>query len=169
MRTPELPSVTVIDRIPIPEPSPEVILASKLSRAQPAGFGIRLAALLIDAALVTFVSIPVWIVAQTLFARLPAVATFLVPAIMGLLSTLYTLVFWATKGATPGKLFLRLRILGAKSGSKEGLGWGTAIVRALGYMVSMALLGIGFLLVAFTTQKQGLHDLIAGTRVVRLR
>jgi uncharacterized RDD family membrane protein YckC len=51
----------------------------------------------------------------------------------------------------------------------EGLGWGTAIVRALGYMVSGALLGIGFLLVLFTSQKQGLHDLIAGTRVVRMR
>jgi uncharacterized RDD family membrane protein YckC len=169
MRTPELPSVTVIDRIPIPEPSPEVILASKLSRAQPAGFGIRLAAMLIDAALVTFVSIPVWIVAQTVLGGSPVVAGFLVPGIMGLLSTLYTLVFWATKGATPGKIFLKLRILGAKSAATEGLGWGTAIVRALGYMVSGALLGIGFLLVLFTSQKQGLHDLIAGTRVVRLR
>lgn len=169
MRTPELPSVTVIDRLPIPEPSPEVILASKLSRAQPAGFGIRLAAVLIDAALVTFVSIPVWIVAQTVFGRSPAVAAFLVPGVMSLLSMLYTLVFWATKGATPGKIFLKLRILGARSAAAEGLGWGTAIVRALGYMVSGALLGIGFLLVLFTSQKQGLHDLIAGTRVVRLR
>jgi len=169
MRTPELPSVTVIDRIPIPEPTPEVIRASKLSRAQPAGFGIRLAAVLIDAALVTFVSIPVWIVAQMLFGRSPLVAGFLVPGIMSLLSTLYTLVFWATKGATPGKLFLKLRILGAQSAAREGLGWGTAIVRALGYVASGALLGIGFLLVLFTSQKQGLHDLIAGTRVVRLR
>jgi uncharacterized RDD family membrane protein YckC len=169
MRTPELPSVTVIDRLPIPDASPEVVLASKLSRAAPAGFGIRLAAMLIDAALITFLSIPVWIVASTLFKRNPGVAALLVPAIMSALSLLYTLVFWATKGATPGKLFLRLRIVGAKSAQREGLGWSTSIVRALGYMVSGALLGVGFLLVAFTAQKQGLHDLIAGTRVVRLR
>jgi len=29
------------------------------------------------------------------------------------------------------------------------------------------LLGIGFLLIAFTDGKKGLHDMIAGTRVVR--
>jgi len=67
-----------------------VVLASKLSRAQPAGFGIRLAAALIDAALVTFVSIPVWIVGAQLFgSRSPQIAAILVPAIMSVLSMLY--------------------------------------------------------------------------------
>lgn len=168
LRTPELPSVTVIDRIPIPDASPEVVRASQLSRAVPAGFGVRLAAFLIDAALITFVAIPLWIVAFFALSDNQAVAAFLVPAVMTFLSALYPILFWATKGATPGKIFLKLRVVGAQPGA-EGLGWGPAIVRYLGYMVSGALLGIGFLLIAFTSQKQGLHDLIAGTRVVRLR
>ena len=168
-RGPELPSVTGIDRLPIPEPSPEVIRASKLARAMPAGFGVRFAAALIDAALITFLAIPLWIVASFAVRQNPLVATFAVPAIFGLLSLVYPIVFWATRGATPGKLFLRLRIIGPRPGPEDGLGWSTAIVRFLGYVVSTALLGVGFLLVLFTSQKQGLHDLIAGTRVVRLR
>lgn len=169
MRTPELPSVTGIDRIPIPEPTPEVIRASRLSRASPASFGVRFAALLIDAALMTFVAIPVWIVASFALRQTPAVAGFLVPAVFGLLSLVYPVVFWATRGATPGKIFLKLLVVGSKPSAEDGLGWSTAIVRYLGYVVSAALLGVGFLLVLFTAQKQGLHDLIAGTRVVRLR
>jgi len=169
MRQPALPSVTLIDRIPIPEATPEVIRASKLARAAPAGFGVRLAAFLIDAALMTFVAIPVWIVAFTALRGMPEIATLLVPGILSVISLLYTVVFWATKGATPGKMFLRLRIIGARPGPTDALGWGPAILRTVGYMASSALFGLGFLLILVTSQRQGLHDLIAGTRVVRLR
>jgi uncharacterized RDD family membrane protein YckC len=168
-RGPELPSVTAIDRLPIPEATPEVIRASKLARATPAGFGVRFAAALIDAALVTFLAIPLWIVASFAVRQSPIVATFAVPAVFALLSLVYPIVFWATKGATPGKIFLRLRIIGPRPGPEDGLGWRTAIVRFVGYLVSAAFLGSGFLVILFTSQKQGLHDLIAGTRVVRLR
>lgn len=168
-RGPELPSVTAIDRIPIPEPTPEVIRASKLARATPADFGVRFAAALIDAALVTFLAIPLWIVASFALRQTPVAPGLLVPAVFGLLSVVYPIVFWATKGATPGKIFLKLLVVGSKRSAEDGIGWSTAIVRYLGYVVSGALLGVGFLLVLFTAQKQGLHDLIAGTRVVRLR
>jgi len=168
-RPSELPSVTLIDRLPIPEPTPEVIRASKLARASPAGFGVRLAAFLIDSALMTFISIPVWIVAFTALREMPAFTALLVPTILSVIGLLYTVVFWATKGATPGKMFLRLRILGARPGTSDALGWGPAILRTFGYLASGALFGIGFLLILFTSQRQGLHDLIAGTRVVRLR
>ena len=36
-------------------------------------------------------------------------------------------------------------------------------------MVSGMILGIGFLLIAFRADKRGLHDLLAGTVVVRRR
>jgi uncharacterized RDD family membrane protein YckC len=165
----ELPSVTGIDRLPIPEPTPAVVRASKLARATPAGFGVRFAAALIDAAVVTFLAIPLWIVASFVIRPGSLLTTFAVPAVFGLLSLIYPIVFWATKGATPGKLFLRLRIIGPKVELDDGIGWATAIVRFLGYVVSSVLLGVGFLLILVTSQKQGLHDLIAGTRVVRLR
>jgi uncharacterized RDD family membrane protein YckC len=41
----------------------------------------------------------------------------------------------------------------------------SAVRRALGYLLGVASLGIGFLMVAFSGR--GLHDRIAGTRVVK--
>ncbi len=38
----------------------------------------------------------------------------------------------------------------------------------LGKFVSSILLGIGYLMVAFDSQKQGLHDKIADTYVIKL-
>jgi uncharacterized RDD family membrane protein YckC len=42
---------------------------------------------------------------------------------------------------------------------------GSAVRRALGYLLSAASLGIGFLMVAFSGR--GLHDRVAATRVVK--
>jgi uncharacterized RDD family membrane protein YckC len=164
----ELPSVTVIDRIPIPQPTPEVVRAAKLARATPAGFWIRLLAALVDGALVGIVS--ALFGALAFFLPFPEIVRLgLVYVVSGALGIAYPLVFWATQGATPGKKLLGLRIVTATSKADGGIGWGPAILRSIGYLLSGALLGLGFLLIAFTSQKQGLHDLIASTRVVRVR
>ena len=68
--------------------------------------------------------------------------------------------------ATPGKLACRLRVTD-EAGLRIGLG--RALGRNLGKSVSGFLLGIGFLMVGWTRRKQGLHDLMAGTLVVRQR
>ena len=68
-------------------------------------------------------------------------------------------------GFTVGKWAAGLRILRA-NGSPIGIG--RALLRHfLGYPLSFITLGIGFLIVAFTSRGRGLHDLIAGTIVVR--
>ena len=54
-----------------------------------------------------------------------------------------------------------------QAGPGPGLGWGPALLRLVGHLVCSLTFGLGYLLVAFTAQKQGLHDLIAKTRVVR--
>jgi uncharacterized RDD family membrane protein YckC len=48
------------------------------------------------------------------------------------------------------------------------LDWATAIVRALGCFLSLAVGGFGFVWVAFDDEKQSWHDKIAGTTVVRV-
>ena len=76
-----------------------------------------------------------------------------------------TLLFWKRwRGATPGKHFVHIKILDAKS--FEEINNKQAITRSLGYIPSTFLLGIGFLLVAFRRDKCSLHDLLAGTCVV---
>jgi uncharacterized RDD family membrane protein YckC len=163
-----LGSVTAIDRIPIPEPSLETVEASRLARARPAGFWVRLVAALVDAALLGIVSVAVG--ALGFFAPLPAGQKMtLVYGLVTGLGLAYPTIFWAVRGATPGKILLGIGVVVAGSTPGSGIGWGPAILRALGYVASTLLFGIGFLLVAFTSQKQGLHDLIAGSRVLRLR
>ena len=64
-----------------------------------------------------------------------------------------------------GKWAAGLRIL-QQDGSEIGIG--RALLRHfVGYPLSFITLGLGFLIIAFTSRGRGLHDLIAGTVVVR--
>jgi uncharacterized RDD family membrane protein YckC len=65
--------------------------------------------------------------------------------------------------ATPGKAILGLKIIN-KHGEK--LSFWHAFGRNLAYIPSALLLGIGYLMIAWTKKKQGLHDKIANTYVV---
>jgi uncharacterized RDD family membrane protein YckC len=68
-------------------------------------------------------------------------------------------------GFTVGKWAAGLRIL-RQDGAEIGIG--RAFIRHfVGYPLSLITFGLGFLAVAFTSRGRGLHDLIAGTMVVR--
>ena len=68
-------------------------------------------------------------------------------------------------GLTLGKWATGLRIERIDGGN---VGIGRALLRHfVGYPLSFALLGLGFLIAAVTVHGRGLHDMIAGTIVVR--
>ena len=68
-------------------------------------------------------------------------------------------------GLTLGKWATGLRIERSDGGP---VGIGRALLRHfVGYPVSFALLGLGFIIAAFSVHGRGLHDMIAGTIVVR--
>ena len=78
------------------------------------------------------------------------------------------LVIWlwvAWRGQTPGKRVMGARIVDAETGGPVSTK--QAIIRYLGYYVSMLGLFIGFFWVGFDPKKQGWHDHMAGTVVVR--
>jgi uncharacterized RDD family membrane protein YckC len=75
--------------------------------------------------------------------------------------------FWIARQATPGKMLIRARIVDAESGA--ALTRRQAIGRYLGYYVSLFGLGLGFLWVGWDRRKQGWHDKLAGTVVIRAR
>ena len=80
----------------------------------------------------------------------------------------YVVGGWARNGRTPGKALLRLAVVPADSpAAGPGIGLKAAAVRLLGFGLSGALLGVGFLLVLFRKDRRALHDLLAGTRVVK--
>ena len=73
--------------------------------------------------------------------------------------------FWFWKAATPGKMVISAKIVDAKTLGSPSTG--QLIVRYIGYFISAFVFGLGFLWVAFDKRKQGWHDKIAGTLVVK--
>jgi uncharacterized RDD family membrane protein YckC len=101
--------------------------------------------------------------------QLPTLPLYLMPIQIGLailVPVFYLLIPWANSGATLGKRVCGLRIQNQDGGP---LGYGTALLRLVGYVASAMILYVGFVMVAFTDRKRGLHDMIAGTVVVRVR
>ena len=76
-----------------------------------------------------------------------------------------TMIFWRRwRGATPGKKFVHIKIVDAKT--FKDIDNRQAITRSFGYIVSTLALLIGFIMVAFRKDKRVLHDLLAGTVVI---
>lgn len=81
-----------------------------------------------------------------------------------LVTTVAIVVFWVTLLGTPGKLLLRCRVVDATSGKRLSIG--QAVVRNLGYVLSLIPLGLGFFWIAWDPRKQGLHDKLAHSVVI---
>ena len=76
----------------------------------------------------------------------------------------YEIFFWSTKGQTPGKMIMGIKIVTTDGGS---IGVGKAILRLIGYAISGIVFFLGFLWIIWDKEKQGWHDKIAGTYVVK--
>jgi uncharacterized RDD family membrane protein YckC len=96
-------------------------------------------------------------------ALLPVVASVTLLPLALLLGVLYHVYFWSVKGATPGKELLDLRVV--TDDGRSPIPLASALLRTLGYLLSAASLGLGFLMLIFGGR--GLHDRIASTRVVK--
>ena len=86
------------------------------------------------------------------------------PLYLGVLWLYYTLLESSAHQATLGKRLLRIKVTTLAGGR---VGFWRAFGRQLGKIISTAILGIGFIVAAFTARKQALHDLFARCLVVR--
>ncbi len=77
----------------------------------------------------------------------------------------YFTVSWGLVGATPGMWAVGLRVVDHKG--RCPLGMSRAVLRLVAYIVSSTTLGVGHLLMLTRRDRRTLHDLLAGTRVVR--
>ena len=150
------------------------------------GFWIRFLAVIIDAIIIAIVStiirLPLTLmgigVVGSGFGRNPDPNQVLaaLPALMSLiglsflinmgLTLAYDVYFLTTKGATPGKMALGLKVTRADGGPISA---GLAIGRYFAKFLSSITLCIGFIIAAFDGEKRSLHDHICGTRVVYTR
>ncbi len=75
----------------------------------------------------------------------------------------FALMESSAKGATLGKMALGIRVTDL-AGNR--ISFGRATGRYFGKIISSAILSIGYIMAAFTQQKQALHDIMAGCLVV---
>ncbi len=131
------------------------------------GFWKRTAASIIDSILITLVTAPILIQlygveyfqsTQPIYGPGDLLLNYLFPAIA-------VVIFWHFRSATPGKMLFNARIVDAKSFGKPSTG--QLIGRYLGYYLSILGLGLGFLWIIWDKRKQGWHDKLAGTLVIR--
>ena len=139
-----------------------------------AGFWSRVGATIIDSILLAIVTAPflIWIYGVDYYAididsggsiwPYKGLADFIISFV---LPGIAVILFWIRWQATPGKMVISATIVGARTGGKPSPA--QYIGRYLAYFPSALPLGIGFLWVAFDRRKQGWHDKLAGTVVIR--
>lgn len=132
-----------------------------------AGFWVRFLALLLDAVLLgifTAVLTPVWGPQVTVTGT-----TFQVNAQTNAITTLVGLVyftaFWSWRGQTVGMIPFNMQVVGVADGKKIDVV--RALLRYVGFVISIIPLFLGLIWAAFDSRKQGWHDKIAGTVVIR--
>ncbi len=142
-----------------------------------AGFWIRFLAAILDSVIVaiplaivvevvTFIIAGSWeeyIKPSTGFSTLLILMMFL----QIVLIYTYFVVFTYKRQATIGKKLLGLRVVSV-DGVPLSL-WKVILRETIGKIVSMIILYIGYLMIAFTAKKQGLHDKMAGSVVLSNR
>jgi uncharacterized RDD family membrane protein YckC len=77
----------------------------------------------------------------------------------------YWIYFWGSSGQTLGMRFLRLKVVDANTGGS--IGYGRAAIRLLMSFVNSLACYIGWIWVAFDPRKQGWHDKVANSVVIR--
>ena len=155
---------------PATPPPPPVWNAQSTGAAQVAygGFWIRLVAYIIDAVLLTVVvailaslfGLNLW---ETDWERQDPTVN-LLSFVIGWLY--FALMESSERGATVGKMAMGLRVV---TSDGQRLSFMNATGRYFAKILSAIILGIGFLMIAFTDKKRGLHDMIASTLVIKVR
>lgn len=126
----------------------------------------RIFAFLIDAALVLFLMVAAYVVIAVVGLFTLGLLWLLLPAVWPVVAILYSvLTVGGPYSATPGMRFAGIEIRTVSGGRMD---YGLALLHALLFWASVAILTPFVLLVAlFTDRKQLLHDLIIGTAAVR--
>lgn len=135
--------------------------------AKYAGFWRRLIAAIIDGVLVNVALLPIsfavntttqeGIIGSIMFAQLQVLSM--------AVSWLYGAFMESSKiQATIGKMLLGMKVTDYKG---KRISFLRATGRHFAKYLSAAILGIGYLMIAFTKRKQGLHDILAQTYVVK--
>jgi uncharacterized RDD family membrane protein YckC len=140
-----------------PPPAAPAGMSPQITAAMPrAGFWVRMGALFLDVVLVGF--------ATSLLH--PLGGSHLLGDFHIVVLAIYGAVMWKLRGTTVGGIVFDLHVVRVDG---RPVDWETAIVRALGCFLSLCVVFLGFIWIAFDHNRQAWHDKIAGTVVVRAK
>jgi uncharacterized RDD family membrane protein YckC len=131
------------------------------------GFWPRLGAALIDVLLQLVVTLPL---TYAIYGRVSSPSGKMFQGFGDVLVNLVlpaavVIAFWVYLGATPGKMAMSAHIVDADTGAP--LTTTQSVIRYIGYFVSFIPFCVGYFWVAFDRRKQGWHDKMANSVVVR--
>ncbi len=158
------PATSLLD-VPVhDDPAADVVVEGP---PRPAAMAARIAAGLLDVALLGGIALVVVYLTVRLagltMAELDRVPPLPLGAFLLGLAAAYLAAFTACGGQTLGKMALGVRVV-ADDGAVPP---GAAALRAVTSLAGAALAGLGFLPALFDGDHRGVHDRLAGTRVVR--
>ena len=132
-----------------------------------AGFWVRVGATLIDALLIALVTMPIFVSVygsgfflseEIVQGKVDFLLTWVLPAVA-------VITFWVLKSATPGKMVFSAVIVDARTGGK--LSVAQCVGRYFAYIPATLVLFLGLIWVGIDKRKQGWHDKLASTVVIR--
>lgn len=141
-----------------------------LTHVEYGGFWVRFVAQVIDAVILSGIGIlfnlvlAVFIAVSNLDPLIPSILVMLVQ--WGIQVVYAPLMLSSEKQATYGKIAMGLKVVNLQG---RRLSFWHALGREIAKFLSAIILFIGYIMAAFTERKQGLHDMIAGTLVIRSR
>jgi uncharacterized RDD family membrane protein YckC len=149
-----------------------------MSRPPLASVLTRFGAVLLDGLLPLLIFIPAGITAYVAFivsgggapseTTLSAILFVVILTYVGFISySALMLAMWAY-GLTPGKYLLGIRVIKVDTGAPIGF-WRMALRQIIGQWAAAIVCYLGFIWVLFDANRQGWHDKIAKTLVVRTR
>lgn len=131
-----------------------------------AGFWIRVLASVLDSLLLLMIVIPLLLIFYGPGILFATESPGLVYDFINYgLPLIVIVVFWQYRSATPGKIMMGIYIVDEKT--LQNPPFGRLLLRYLGYYVSIIPLLLGLIWVGIDKRKQGFHDKIAGTLVIK--
>ncbi len=140
----------------VSDEAPEGMTALQIASA-----GQRLGAFLVD----LVISIIVGVVGFAIGSAIGDLGSTL-NSVFGIVYWIIVLIMVATRGQSPGKIAIGIKIV-----KMDGtpVGFGTTLLReVIGKIVSAIILLLGYIWILFDGQRQGWHDKIASTYVVKV-
>jgi uncharacterized RDD family membrane protein YckC len=191
--TSAVPPIPAASTAPPPTPAPSQYPAAYVPPAQAAwqtsarppvayaGFWLRLVAFIIDAILLHFVFTIVTLpfiaslgIRGIIRGHMPMSPEELIPLLRGLfhiflIRTVLNWLYYALLESSAWQATLGKKALGLEVTDIQGMriGFGRASGRFFAKIISGIILFMGFVMAGFTEKKQALHDMIAGTLVIR--